>query len=34
MPGFPIRIDYAVPVEKDNELTEEEAWNFWIGYDI
>jgi outer membrane protein insertion porin family len=34
MPGFPIRIDYAVPVHKDNELTEEEPWNFWIGYDI
>lgn len=34
MPGFPIRIDYAVPVQKDNELTEEETWNFWIGYDI
>ncbi|MDA3798037.1 MAG: outer membrane protein assembly factor BamA [Kiritimatiellae bacterium] len=34
MPGFPIRIDYAVPVKKDNELTEEETWNFWIGYDI
>jgi outer membrane protein insertion porin family len=34
MPGFPIRIDYAVPLQKDNELTEEEEWNFWIGYDI
>lgn len=34
MPGFPIRIDYAVPIHKDSEYTEEEPWNFWIGYDI
>jgi outer membrane protein insertion porin family len=33
IPGFPIRIDYAWPVHKDNELTETDRWIFWIGYD-
>ncbi|MBN1558511.1 MAG: outer membrane protein assembly factor BamA [Lentisphaerae bacterium] len=33
MPGFPIRIDRAWVVEKDDELTDEDAWTIWIGYD-
>lgn len=34
MPGFPIRIDRAWVVSKDNELTREDPWVFWIGYDF
>jgi outer membrane protein insertion porin family len=34
MPGFPIRIDYAKVIEKDDELTQTEPWVFWIGYDM
>ena len=33
MPGFPIRIDYAWALEKDSELTQEDRWTIWIGYD-
>lgn len=33
MPGFPIRIDYAWGLEGDDELTREDAWAIWIGYD-
>lgn len=29
--GFPIRIDRAWVIEKDNELTDEDEWVFWIG---
>ena len=33
LPGFPIRIDRAWTIDKDNEITDEEHWVFWIGYD-
>ena len=33
IPGFPVRIDYAVPVQKDSDLTRKDAWTFWIGYE-
>jgi len=33
MPGFPIRIDRAWEVEKDNDLTDVDEWVFWIGFD-
>jgi len=33
VPGFPIRIDYAWVLEPDDELTEEDPWVIWIGYD-
>jgi outer membrane protein insertion porin family len=31
LPMFPIRIDRAWPIRKDDELTGEQAWVFWIG---
>jgi outer membrane protein insertion porin family len=31
VPGFPIRISYAVPLEKDDDLTDEDKVGFWIG---
>jgi outer membrane protein insertion porin family len=34
LPGFPISVDRAWPVRKDNEITKEDAWVFWIGYDF
>jgi len=34
LPGFPIRLDRAWVLEKDDELTEEDAWSVWIGYDF
>ena len=34
VPGFPIRIDYADVIKKDDELTETESWVLWIGYDF
>lgn len=34
MPGFPIRIDRAWVIESDDELTDEDAWSFWIGHDF
>ena len=33
MPGFPIRIDRAWSLEKDDDYTEEDHWVIWIGYD-
>jgi outer membrane protein insertion porin family len=33
LPGFPIRIDRAWTLDKDHEITDEEHWVFWIGYD-
>ena len=33
MPGFPIRIDRAWAIEKDDEFTQEDSWVIWIGYD-
>ncbi len=34
VPGFPIRIDFADVIEKDDDLTRTEAWVLWIGYDF
>jgi len=34
MPGFPIRIDRAWDVDKDDELTDTDPWVIWIGYDM
>ncbi len=31
IPQFPIRINYAWPLTKDDELTGEHAWGFWVG---
>jgi outer membrane protein insertion porin family len=33
IPGFPIRLDYAVPLRKDSELTRTENFVFWIGFE-
>jgi outer membrane protein insertion porin family len=33
LPGFPIRIDRAWVIERDDDLTDEDKWVFWIGYD-
>jgi len=33
IPGFPIRIDRAWALKKDNDFTKEEVVVFWIGYD-
>jgi hemolysin activation/secretion protein len=33
MPGFPIRIDRAWVVRRDDDLTDADPWVFWIGYD-
>lgn len=33
IPGFPIRIDYAWPLEKDSDLTDTDSWSFWIGFE-
>ena len=33
VPGFPIRIDRAWVVERDDDLTDEDPWVIWIGYD-
>jgi outer membrane protein insertion porin family len=33
LPGFPIRIDRAWIVERDNPITDEDPWVIWIGYD-
>ncbi len=34
LPGFPIRIDRAWPIERDDRFTSEDAWSIWIGYDF
>lgn len=31
IPGFPIRIDRAWVINKDNPITDEDTWVFWIG---
>jgi outer membrane protein assembly factor BamA len=33
LPGFPIRIDRAWALEKDHELSDEDDWVVWIGFD-
>ena len=32
-PGFPIRFDYAVPLEKDDDISRTQRWVFWVGFD-
>ncbi len=32
-PGFPLRFDYAVPIEKDDDCTRTQRWVFWVGYE-
>lgn len=34
LPGFPIRIDRAWVVERDDQFSSEDTWNLWIGYDF
>ena len=34
LPGFPIRIDRAWMIERDDRFTSEDAWSIWIGYDF
>ena len=33
IPGFPIRFDYAIPIKKDSELTRDNHFIFWIGFE-
>jgi outer membrane protein insertion porin family len=33
LPGFPIRFDYAIPIEEDDEYTDTRHWVVWIGFD-
>ncbi len=33
IPGFPIRFDYAVPLEFDDEYTDAQRWSIWIGFE-
>ena len=33
LPGFPIRIDRAWIIERDDDLTDDDPWVIWIGYD-
>lgn len=33
IPGFPIRLDYAFPLESDDDYTRKEHFIFWIGYE-
>ncbi len=33
IPGFPVRIDYAWIVRRDDPFTETSRWVIWIGYD-
>jgi outer membrane protein insertion porin family len=31
IPNFPVAIDRAWPIRKDNAITDEDSWVFWIG---
>ena len=33
IPGFPIRLDYAFPLDSDDDYTRKEHFIFWIGID-
>lgn len=33
IPGFPIRLDYAIPLHKDDDLSRTRRWVFWVGFD-
>lgn len=32
-PGFPIRLDYALPLESDDDYSRHQRWVFWVGFD-
>jgi len=32
-PGFPIRLDYAYPVNTDDDYSRKQRWVFWVGFD-
>jgi outer membrane protein insertion porin family len=32
-PGFPIRLDYAVPLSRPDGYANEQRWVFWMGFD-
>lgn len=32
-PGFPIRLDYAYPLERDDDYGRIQRWVFWVGFD-
>jgi len=34
IPGFPIRIDRGWIIDKDDEMTDDDAWTVWIGADF
>ncbi len=33
IPGFPIRLDYAIPIDYDDEYTRSERFVLWIGFE-
>lgn len=33
VPGFPVRIDRAWVIDADDDLTDDDPWVIWIGYD-
>jgi len=33
IPGFPIRLDYALPLSRDDRYSREQRWVFWVGFD-
>ena len=33
IPGFPIRLDYAIPIEHDDDYTRSERFVLWIGFE-
>ena len=33
IPGFPVRLDFANALKKDDDLTRERSFVFWIGFD-
>jgi outer membrane protein insertion porin family len=33
VPGFPIRVDRGWVIQRDDRLTDKDAWAIWIGYD-
>jgi outer membrane protein insertion porin family len=32
IPGFPIQLDYAWPINYDSTMSDSGRFNFWIGY--
>ncbi len=33
IPGFPIRLDYAWPLKRDDDYSRRQTWVFWVGFD-